>query len=127
MDIKCSNKECGYYEKDNFIEPICPALAVDEAIENFVHSANESSKDTAATDAVASKLSYLKVKGERKENEKATPSLVPKFEPRPNPLADIITSLSPIMTDEMRAEPVPEIKDLPYCPKCSSLLRPAVV
>jgi NAD+-dependent protein deacetylase sirtuin 5 len=127
MDIKRSNKECDYYDKDNFKEPICPALAVEDVIEHFAPTAKHSSKDTATTDEVTSKLSVLTVKDEKKENEKSAPKPAPKFEPRPNPLADIIASLSPIMTDEMRAEPVPDIKDLPHCPKRSSLLRPAVV
>jgi len=126
MDIKCSNKDCDYYEKDNFKEPICPALAVEDAIKNFAPTAKQSSRDTATTDDVTSKISGLTVEN-KKENEKNAPKPAPKFEPRPNPLADIIASLSPIMTDEMRAEPVPDVKDLPHCPKCSSLLRPAVV
>jgi len=64
---------------------------------------------------------------EKANKEKSVSKAIPKHEPTSNPLADIIASLSPIMTDEMRAEPVPDVKDLPHCPKCSSLLRPAVV
>ncbi|TVY13481.1 NAD-dependent protein deacylase [Lachnellula arida] len=127
MDIKCSNKECDYYEKDNFKEPICPALAVKDAIENFAPTARQSFNDKASTEEVGSKLSELTLKDEKENNEKTILKPALKFEPRPNPLADIIASLSPIMTDEMKAEPVPDVKDLPHCPKCSSLLRPAVV
>ncbi|TVY75792.1 NAD-dependent protein deacylase [Lachnellula suecica] len=127
LDIKCSNKECDYYDKDNFEEPVCPALAVDDAIAHFASTAEQSSKEVVTTNEVASKISSLTVEGGKENEGKTDPKPAPKFEPRPNPLADIIASLSPIMTDEMRAEPVPDIKDLPHCPKCSSLLRPAVV
>jgi len=126
MDIKCSNKECDYYEKDNFKEPICPALAVENAIEHFALTATQFLNDKASTEEVESKLAELTVKRAKKESEKES-KLAPTFEPRPNPLADIIASLSPVVTDEIRAEPVPDVKDLPHCPKCSSLLRPAVV
>jgi NAD-dependent SIR2 family protein deacetylase len=50
----------------------------------------------------------------------------PVLEPRPNPLQEILDSLAPPITPEMRKEVIPTSK-LPHCPKCSSVLRPAVV
>ena len=79
MDIKCSNKECDYYDKDNFKEPICPALAVEDVIEHFAPAAKQSSKDKAAADDVTSKLSGLTVKDEKKENEKTAPKPAPNL------------------------------------------------
>ncbi|KAH6666969.1 DHS-like NAD/FAD-binding domain-containing protein [Halenospora varia] len=75
LDIKCSNRLCDYYDKDNFQDPICPALEV---------------KDPKASFASKSK--------------------------------DTETEIS--STDEL---PTPSIDQLPHCPKCTSLLRPAVV
>lgn len=58
---------------------------------------------------------------EQKSNKKAAA----KYEPKVNPLTAWM-ELFPDITDEMRKEVVP-LADLPHCPKCASLLRPAVV
>ncbi|TVY39843.1 NAD-dependent protein deacylase [Lachnellula subtilissima] len=81
MDVKCSNTECDYYEKDNFTEPICPALAVENAIEAFAPTATQSLNDKASTEEIASKLAQLTVKRAKKENEKESKP-APTFEPR---------------------------------------------
>ena len=109
MDIRCINSSCDYVEKENLKNPICPALACDSGVTPF------STKDNSA-EAVASKLQSMAIK----EGEK------PQYERGSNPLQDILDSLAPTITDEMRKEVIP-VSQLPHCPKCSSVLRPGVV
>jgi NAD-dependent SIR2 family protein deacetylase len=110
FNIKCSNTSCDYIEKDNTTEPICPALAGNsEDTPQFSYTqANEG--------GLASKRSSLNVDDMKQ----------PQFERKPNALEAILESLRPTITVEMKKEIVPE-SELPHCPKCSSLLRPAVV
>jgi len=123
LDIKCSNKECDYYDKDNMDDPVCPALAVDAGIRSFAPKLEPTPANEPSVDEVASNLSTMTVKNGKKKKKVN----VPDYEPISNPLADIIAAMSPVITDEMRAEPVPDISELPQCPRCSSLLRPGVV
>jgi hypothetical protein len=50
----------------------------------------------------------------------------PQFERKLNALEAILESLGPIITEEMKKEIISD-SEFPHCPKCSSLLRPAVV
>jgi NAD-dependent deacetylase sirtuin 5 len=109
MAIKCTNTSCDYVEKENLQPSICPALAIDTLV--------SPPKDSTAE--VASKLSSLTVKD-------SEAPVKPAYESRPNPLQEILVSLAPIITDEMRKEVIP-VAELPHCPKCNSLLRPGVV
>ncbi|PVH76467.1 DHS-like NAD/FAD-binding domain-containing protein [Cadophora sp. DSE1049] len=115
MDIKCSNKECDYIDKENFAEPICPALAGDpEQPSSFSFSA----KRTFTTQRRDATLSTKPSRTNAHEEY--------KYKREPNPLEALLESLSPTITPEMRQVVIPE-SELPHCPKCDSLLRPGVV
>lgn len=114
MDIKCTNKECEYYDKDNFEEPICPALAADPE-----ESSAFSSKPTTSEQSTAAELSI----GLGKVDINIAHS---KYERPPNALQAILDSLAPTITPAMLLSVIPT-SQLPHCLKCSSLLRPAVI
>ena len=100
FDIKCTNFYCDYLEKDNFTDPIVPALAIPEESSDTLPSATDKNgADASASIATALKGSQAAKKGEE---------------------ADISDA----------AVPVPEIAvdDLPRCPECKTgMLRPGVV
>ncbi|KAH7395547.1 hypothetical protein BKA64DRAFT_673985 [Cadophora sp. MPI-SDFR-AT-0126] len=115
MDIKCSNKECNYIEKENFRELFCPALAA-----NAEKPSSISAKPTSTTQSTDTCLSNIVSKlNVIKEAD-------PKYKREPHPLEAILESLSPTIMPKMREIVIPE-PDLPHCLKCTSLLRPGVV
>lgn len=87
FDIKCSNRRCDYLDKNNFTDPLCPALEV-SSISPLVPSPSGPTGATA-TQSLASSLNPLS------NNIPYTPNIPPS--------------------------------SLPHCPKCSSILRPAIV
>lgn len=125
LDIKCSNRSCDYYDKDNFQDPICPALQVKDPKASFASRPKDTETGQSSTDELVSKTTKLIINEStsNKTKDKATT----KHEKRVNPLEELLASFAPAVTDEMRAEPTPSIDQLPHCPKCTSLLRPAVV
>jgi NAD-dependent deacetylase sirtuin 5 len=110
MDIKCSNANCDYIEKENLKDPICPSLTCDFEISQLTAA--------SGVEATTSKLLSMALKDGKKPT--------PQYECQSNPLQEILDSLAPTITDEMRKEVIPDLQ-LPHCPKCSSLLRPGVV
>lgn len=101
FDIKCTSFYCNYTEKDNFTDPIVPALAIPTGAPQPapLGTANDGSK---ATDSLSEAMGSSKL-GQMESKE-----------------LDI---------SDDRVE-IPEVyrKDLPHCPKCKAgLLRPGVV
>jgi len=104
FDVRCTEFYCDYAEKDNFTDPIVPALAIPIAGPHPSPApASTDRTGTGAAQAVAS------------------PSLAPTHPP---PGTDLELDLSSPST------PLPALRtaDLPHCPKCTTgLLRPGVV
>jgi len=118
MHIKCSNGDCDYIEKNNFEDPLCPALASDEAeLESF------SSQPKSINFDLSTKLSSMNISNIKPKTKEPEENQYSKMS---NPLMDIINAMSPTITPEMR-EIVIEESELPHCPKCSSILRPGVI
>ena len=98
FDIKCSWERCGYVEKDNFVDPIVPALAIP--------TANEPALATGADGAGAADNMLAAM---RQQNAGDAG--------RELDVADAATPLSTVPKAE-----------LPQCPQCTThLLRPGVV
>ncbi|KAL8866864.1 MAG: hypothetical protein Q9174_006033 [Haloplaca sp. 1 TL-2023] len=100
FDVKCTTFDCNYLEKDNFTDPIVPALVIPKESSDPLPSATDKTGADASTSMAAA------MKGSQADkNEKE---------------ADISNA----------AVPVPEIAvdDLPKCPECKTgMLRPGVV
>ncbi|KAL8963849.1 MAG: hypothetical protein Q9183_004904, partial [Haloplaca sp. 2 TL-2023] len=97
FDIKCTDFYCNHLEKDNFTDPIVPALAIPEESSDPLPSAT----DKTGADASTSMATALKGSQSAKKGKEA----------------DISDA----------AVPVPEIAvdDLPRCPDCKTgMLRP---
>ncbi|KAF4625073.1 hypothetical protein G7Y89_g13094 [Cudoniella acicularis] len=67
LDIKCSNKDCDYIDKDNFQDPICPALEVKDPKTSFALQPKETAPSTSKADEIASDLSTLAIKDSAKK------------------------------------------------------------
>jgi NAD-dependent deacetylase sirtuin 5 len=114
LDIKCSNRSCGYIDKENRSNPILDALAESSDLSSYT------------PETIAIKLSSLSLNSSKPSDPKEEDPKKPKYERTPNPLEAILESLAPTVTPEMHKEVIP-LSKLPRCPKCSSLLRPGVV
>jgi NAD+-dependent protein deacetylase sirtuin 5 len=98
FDIKCSSSLCGYFEFDNFTDPLVPALAIPEAGPQVEPSTDDK------TGEEATKTLYMAMDSQRRRRGKL----------------DISDASVPI--------PKLTYNDLPRCPKCKEkLLRPGVV
>ncbi|KAF8860737.1 DHS-like NAD/FAD-binding domain-containing protein [Acephala macrosclerotiorum] len=124
MYIKCLNTNCDYIDKGNSNELICAALARDsDEVENFAL------RRKLEEDEVVEKLSGLSLEGKEENAEldlEGRGEKKPEYEKKVSPLAAILESLAPTITEDMRKEVIPE-SELPHCPKCGSLLRLGVV
>jgi hypothetical protein len=102
--VKCTSFYCKYIEKDDFTDPIVPALAIPKAAPQPVPSVDDK------TGAEATKALYDAM--DWKE---------------PDPVAESAAGDLDISDERV---PIPHLqsKDLPHCPSCKvGLLRPGVV
>ncbi|KAN0079020.1 DHS-like NAD/FAD-binding domain containing protein [Elaphomyces granulatus] len=102
FDIKCSSDTCTYSRKDDFTEPIVPALAIPKAGPQLEPSVNDK------TGEEATKALYAVMESKQSERQH-----------------DGVNELD--ISDER--VPIPDLsdEDLPHCPQCNELLRPGVV
>lgn len=101
FDIRCTNFYCSYFEKNNFVDPIVPALAIPKATPPAapLGTASEAT-DTANSIERAAKPAF----------------------PGPE------TSKELDISDDRVEIPEIDVKDLPQCPQCGQgILRPGVV
>lgn len=126
-DIKCvRERRCGYIDRNNFTDPIVPALAIPQGSADPTSlvsaTASASAPLTAPTDKRPSTTDTTDPdKSITVDTERSTDSN-PSTPPPPNPLIhglDISNHHHPLPT-------IP-LSHLPRCPRCSSLLRPGVV
>jgi NAD-dependent deacetylase sirtuin 5 len=101
FDIKCTSFYCNYTRKDDYSDPIVPALAI--PTEGPQPNPSENDK----TGEEASQALYAAMSGKESERQRKGREL------------DISDPDVPI--------PELEIRDLPQCPQCGGLLRPGVV
>lgn len=105
--MRCTEFYCDYAEKDNFTDPIVPALAIPTAGPEPAPS----SSDAEAADSLYGAMRHSTANG-----APATPA------------ASAAAAKELDISDD--AIPIPNIRteDLPHCPKCKTgLLRPGVV
>ena len=106
FDVRCTEFYCKYTEKDNFTDPIVPALAIP------TEGPQPAPSTTDKTGAEATESLYSAMK--QSNTKDATPS------PSTSKELDISDISIPI--------PKLAVQDLPHCPKCKEgLLRPGVV
>ncbi|KAL8948032.1 MAG: hypothetical protein Q9222_005748 [Ikaeria aurantiellina] len=100
FDIRCTEFYCNYVERDNYVDPIVPALAIPKEVSQPMPSTADNTGEQAAKSLAAA------MKGAKPSDEGKD--------------ADISDAAIPI--------PSIDAKDLPQCPKCKKgLLRPGVV
>lgn len=123
MDIKCTNESCGYVDKGNEDEPLCPALEAleEDELMNFGDTAEVSRRGIRIKDVMNRLLSVTLEVGQRKTEPKGK---MPELDELSNPL--MIDPVAQAIASKLTEEVIP-IKDLPHCPKCNSLLRPGAV
>lgn len=130
MDIKCTNLECDYVDKDNMKEVLCPALEPDEITKSSFSAKPTDAATSSSPDNLASKIDSLSIEdpsSKSPKEKKSKPAPQSKTYERPaNALESILEALAPTLTDAMLEEIIPT-SALPHCPRCTSLLRPSVV
>lgn len=102
FDIKCTSFYCDYSRKDDFTDPIVPALAIPKTAPEPKPSADDKTGEEAAKSLYSAMESKREEGGERQGEADISDARVP------------LPDLTP--------------DDLPHCPKCKTgLLRPGVV
>ncbi|KAJ5093737.1 SIR2 family histone deacetylase [Penicillium angulare] len=98
FDVKCTNVTCNYVGKDDFTDPIVPALDIPKTGIKLPSATDNEGKTAAAQTTVpGSEPKHSESSGEVDISDAEVP--IPKLEPA----------------------------DLPKCPECDGLLRPGVV
>ncbi|KAI1322321.1 DHS-like NAD/FAD-binding domain-containing protein [Xylariaceae sp. FL0255] len=129
FDLRCAGG-CGYFERDNFNDPLCPALGegMEDKARNVLGARVEHRNGEVTRSA---KITALLFEGIVAKNRKI---LGDRFEDAPPTAADAVPLKAPGEIAAKVPDMAPELHsginkaDLPQCPGCKSdLLRPAVV